>query len=135
ACRYLVEYCRHLVIVTRGIHDVVLERLRRQLQLPAVPAHQRDLMRTSLRDRIRQFDCGVAVFNRAPGRRRESVERSTRSFQRSDGLPVQLSARIARIESLEPRRTISPARWVVTRDANRRDAVLIHPAEALRHPQ
>jgi hypothetical protein len=50
--------------------DVVLEQLHDALEAPTVSAHECHLVRASLGDRVRDFDRGVGILNRASRRRR-----------------------------------------------------------------
>src|SRR5439155_21474169 len=65
---------RQLMERAGGTQDVVLEQLHYALEAPSVAAHERDLVRTTLRDRVRNLDGRVGILNRAPCVGRQSRE-------------------------------------------------------------
>ena len=62
----LVEDRGQLMQRSDRTQDVVLEQLYYALETPSVAAHERDLVRTTLRDGVRNLDGRVGIFNRTP---------------------------------------------------------------------
>src|SRR2546427_1471550 len=106
----LVEDGRQLMVGTHGTQDVVLEQLHDALEASSVAAHERDLVHTTLRDGVRDFDGRVGIFNRAPRVGRQSREGcSARSLHGASDLCVEITARITAVQRGEPRRTVREA--------------------------
>ena len=77
---------------------------------PSVATREPDLVRTTLRDGVRNLDRRVGIFNRAPGGGRQSCEgRGAGSLHGAGDLCVETAACITAIQRGEPRRTIPEA--------------------------
>src|SRR3954469_19102521 len=92
-------------------------------------------MTADLRNRVGDLDRRVGVLNRLPRVGWQRVEEGPRSLEPTYRLLVQRSARVARVEALEPRCRIGPAARIVSGHRNRGRAIPVKRTEAPRELQ